>query len=343
MIKEAIRLLSQSKDLPQEIIYNSMIEIMEGIATPAQIAAFLVGLRMKGETPDEIAVSARVMREKAIKISPQVEKLIDTCGTGGDGLHTFNISTLVAFAISASGIGVAKHGNRSVSSSSGSADLIESLGITLEIEPTILEKGIQEVQFGFLFAPRFHPAMKYATPVRKEIGIRTIFNILGPLANPAQPDYQILGVYSEELLEIIVKALKALGLKSALVVHSQDGMDEISIFSPTRAYLLKDGEIDEIEINPREFDIPEYKLEEIVVSSKQEAVKKALSVLNGEEGAGLDIVALNAGWALYILDEAKTPQEGFEKVKKLFQDGTVLKKVEMIKNYYKDALSGHNN
>ncbi|RKY35777.1 MAG: anthranilate phosphoribosyltransferase [Candidatus Omnitrophota bacterium] len=340
MIREAIKLLSQTKDLPQEVIYNSMLEIMEGIATPAQIAAFLMGLRLKGETSEEIAISARVMREKAIRISPRVDKMIDTCGTGGDGLHTFNISTLVAFAISAWGIGVAKHGNRSVSSSCGSADLIESLGINLELTPQVLERGIEEVGFGFLFAPRFHPAMKYATPVRKEIGIRTIFNILGPLANPAQPGYQILGVYSESLLGIIVQALKTLGLKSAIVLHSRDGMDEISIFSSTKAYILKDEKIEALEIIPEEFGIPSYNLNDIVVSSKQEAVEKAEKVLKGEEGADLDIVSLNAGWALYILDEVDTPHKGFQEIKKLFKDGTVLKKVREIKDYYKNAISG---
>ena len=320
-----------------------MMEIMEGIATPAQISAFLMGLRLKGETPEEIAVSAKVMREKAITISPDVDKIIDTCGTGGDGLHTFNISTLVAFAISAWGIAVVKHGNRSVSSSCGSADLVEAMGIPLEVEPDVIERGIAEVEFGFLFAPRFHPAMKYATPVRKEIGIRTIFNILGPLANPAQPGYQILGVYSQQLLPEITQALKALGLKSALVVHSQEGMDEISIFSPTQALLLKEGEIQKVEINPEDFGISGYKLEEIVVSSREEAIDKAYQVLEGKQQAGVDIVAVNAGWALYILEEVKTPKEGFDKVRQLFKEKEVLKKVQKIKDYYKNATAGPDN
>lgn len=337
MIREAIKLLADFKDLPEEVMRSAMYEIMEGRAQPSQIAAFLISLRMKGETPQEITVGAQVLREKAVNINPNVPKLTDTCGTGGDGLHTFNISTLVALALSAYGIPVAKHGNRSVSSSCGSADLIEALGIPLDIDKDKTERAIKEVKFGFLFAPLYHPAMKYATPIRREIGIRTIFNILGPLANPAQPEYQILGVYDAKLLDVVIEALKNLNLKGALVVHAEDGMDEISICSRTEARILKDGKIDSLFIYPSEYGIGKADVGQLQVKNINENLDKVKKVLEGEPSPELDIVALNAGWALFILDEAKDPREGFVKIKRIFKEKKVKEKLEEIRNYFKNA------
>ena len=337
MINDAIERLTKGEDLTFELMRAVMNEIMTGSAPFDEIASFLIALKEKTETPDEISAAASVLREKAITIRPRVDRLIDTCGTGGDGLCTFNISTLVSFALSAYGIPVAKHGNRSVSSSCGSADIIESLGIPLIKDKDILEKAIEEVGFGYIFAPYYHPAMKYAMPVRKKLGVRTIFNILGPLANPAAPNYQILGVYDESLLDPVVNALKNLNLNAALVVHAQDGMDEISIFTTTSARLLKNGEIKSFKINPE--DILSQKADKNVlkVNGINEAKEKAEKVLNGIDSPELDSVAINAGWALFMLEEVEDAREGYEKIKALLKNRKVLDKFNQIYNYFKNV------
>ncbi|MDP8216543.1 MAG: anthranilate phosphoribosyltransferase [Candidatus Kaelpia imicola] len=339
MIREAIRLLSERENLNEEQTKAVMREIMEGEVSPVQIAAFLTTLKMKGETSLEISSAASIMREKAVQFNPKVDKLIDTCGTGGDNLHTFNVSTLVSLTVSAYGIAVAKHGNRFVSSSCGSADLIEVLGIPLIKDKNIIERGIEEVGFGYIFAPYFHPAMRFAMPVRKELGIRTIFNILGPLANPASPKYQILGVYSKDLISIVIKALKTLGLKGALVFHAQDGMDEISISADSDYSQLKEGDIlDGIpSIEPSRYGIKKADLELLKVNSLEESLNKAREVIAGEDSPELDIVALNTGWALYVLEEVADSIEGFKKAKDLLRSKKVLEKFNQLKEYYRDV------
>ncbi len=339
MMKEAIKNLTDGKDLSPALMESSMLNIMEGSATPAQIAAFLTALKMKSETPEEISTAAAVMRRKALTFNPEVEKLVDTCGTGGDGLYTFNVSTLVALTIATFGVAVAKHGNRSVSSSCGSADLIESLGIPLIKEKEILKKSIENVNFGYIFAPYFHPAMKYATPVRKEMGVRTIFNILGPLANPAAPQYQILGVYDAGLLDPVANALRNLNLQAALVVHADDAMDEISLSGTTQARLLKKGKIERLEIVPGDFGIKKTNSDELRVNSKEEATEKAYKVMQGIECPELEMVALNAGWTLFMLDEVDSPKAGYEKAKTLLKQGKVEAKLEQIRSFLKNATA----
>ncbi len=335
MIKEAIRYLFDGKSLRDELMRASMIEIMEGVATPSQIATFLTALRIKGETPQEIYIAASVMRDKAITIKPKTSRLVDTCGTGGSGLYTFNVSTLVALTLASLGIPVAKHGNRSVSSVCGSADIIEALGIPLIKDKDILQKAIQEINFGYIFAPFYHPAMKYATPVRREMGVRTLFNILGPLANPSHPTHQLIGVYDRKLLDTVVNALKKLNLKSALVVHARDGMDEISILGPSDGRLLKKSKISKVLIKPGDFGIKKAKLKELQVKNLNEALSLANSVLEGEESPALDIVALNSGWALFIVDEVSSPQEGFCKAKNQLIGKKVFLKLKQIRAYFK--------
>ncbi len=339
MIKDAIKLLSEREDLDQELARAVMSEIMEGEASTVEIAAFLMTLKMKGETDLEISSAAAIMREKAVQINPKVDKLIDTCGTGGDNLHTFNVSTLVSLAVAAYGVAVAKHGNRSVSSSCGSADLIEALGMPLLKDKNVIERGIEDVGFGYIFAPYFHPAMKFAMPVRKELGIRTIFNILGPLANPARPGYQILGVYDKKLISTVIKALKTLGLKGALVFCAQDGMDEISISADSYYSQLKDGGIsnDILSIEPLKYGIKKVDLSILKVRSLEESLFKARKVIEGEDSPELDIVALNTGWALYLLEEATDSVEGFKKAKDMLMSKKVLEKLNQLKDYYKDV------
>jgi anthranilate phosphoribosyltransferase len=341
MIKEAIRLLLEKESLDETLAKSAMNEIMEGNVSTAELTAFLVGLKMKGETDVEIASAASVMRERAISIYPKAEKIIDTCGTGGDNLHTFNVSTLTALTVSAYGIAVAKHGNRSVSSSCGSADIIEALGVPLTQDKDIIEKGIEKVGFGYIFAPYFHPAMRFAMPVRKELGIRTIFNVLGPLVNPANPGYQIIGVYSRDLIPVVIKALKTLGLKGALVFHARDGMDEISISADSDYAQLLDGSVSEdtATIIPSEYGIERVDLKSLEVKSLESSLIKAKNVINGKDSPELELVALNSGWALHILKEAADSFEGFKIAKDLLLSGEVAKKLKQIKDYYKDVSS----
>ncbi len=339
MIKEAIKLLLRGENLNEQLTKAVISEIMEGKLSPVQIAAFLTGLRIKGETDVEISSAASVMRERSIRLYPKVDKIIDTCGTGGDNLQTLNVSTLVALVVSAYGVAVAKHGNRSVSSSCGSADLIEALDIPLLKDKDVIERGIERVGFGYIFAPYFHPAMRFAMPVRKELGIRTIFNVLGPLANPASPAYQILGVYNRDLIPVIIRALKTLGLKGALVFHAQDGMDEISISSDSDYAQLIDGNISKeiLTITPSEYGIKKVGLESLRVKNLEDSLAKARKVISGEDSPELDIVALNSGWALYVLKEVSSSMEGFRKAKELLIGKRVLEKIEEIKDYYRNV------
>jgi anthranilate phosphoribosyltransferase len=272
---------------------------MEGKATDAQIAAFLTALRIKGETIEEITGAAKVMRQKATKINAP-EGVIDTCGTGGDMSGTFNISTTTAIVVAAAGIPVAKHGNRSVSSQSGSADVLEALGVFIELSPEKVEKCLFETNFGFLFAPLFHPAMKFAIGPRREIGIRTIFNILGPLTNPANAKRQILGVFSDKLTEPLAYVLGNLGAEDAMVVHGEDGLDEITICDGTRISRYKNEKVETFYLTPEDFGFERSDIKSLVGGGKKENAEITFSILNGEKGPRRDIIVMNSAAAIVV-------------------------------------------
>ncbi len=331
MIKEAISKVIQNQNLTQEETVTVMNEIMSGEATDSQIASFITALRMKGETVDEITGGALVMREKATKINVEGD-IVDTCGTGGDGLHTFNISTVSAFVVAGAGIKVAKHGNKSVSSKCGSADLLMSFGVNIEVPPEVIEKCIKEVGIGFLFAPKLHLAMKYAIGPRREIGIRTIFNILGPLTNPAGATRQLLGVYDENLTEPLTMVLKKLGSQRVFVVHGEEGLDEISICGRTKISELKeDGNISTYWITPEDFGIKKTSLNEIKGGDAQKNLEMALEVLKGENGAMRDVVLLNSAFGIMAGGKADTVEKGIELAAKSIDSGTALEKLERLK------------
>ncbi|MDP6510970.1 MAG: anthranilate phosphoribosyltransferase [Dehalococcoidia bacterium] len=294
MIREAIARVVDRQDLTQDEAQGVMEEIMRGEATPSQIASFITALRMKGETPEEIAGCARSMRANSIKVETPYSDLVDTCGTGGDGTHTFNISTIVAIVGAAWGLRVAKHGNRSVSSRCGSADLLEGLGVQIDLGPEEVACCIQDAGVGFMFAPRMHPAMKHAAPSRRETGIRTIFNILGPLTNPAGASVQLLGVYNRPLTETLAQVLRLLGSSRALVVHGADGLDELSPTGVNHVAELMAGEVRSYTVDPQSLGLPMSQLSDLVGGTKEENVAIAERVLGGEKGPCRDAVLLNA-------------------------------------------------
>lgn len=330
MIKEAIKLSVEGKDLSEEQMTGAMRDIMEGHATDAQIGAFLTALRMKGETVDEITGAAKVMREKVtgIKAPPYT---VDTCGTGGDMSHTFNISTTTALIVAACGVPVAKHGNRSVSSSCGSADVLEALGIKIDLEPRKVEKCLEETGFGFMFAPLFHPAMKFAIGPRKEMGIRTIFNILGPLTNPAGAERQVLGVFSDKLTEPLAKVLGNLGVKHAFVVHGEDGLDEITNTDRTRVTELKNGNINTYFISPEDFNFTKAGKGDLKGGNARENAAITIDILKGEKGPKRDIVLMNAAAALVTGDKAKDFNKAVLLASTAIDSGAALKKLEEVK------------
>ncbi|MEO0293272.1 MAG: anthranilate phosphoribosyltransferase [candidate division WOR-3 bacterium] len=330
-IKDAIKKVVEEENLTQEEAYKVALSIMNGETTDAQIASLITGMRMKGETVDEITGFVRAMREKVTKINVPIECLIDTCGTGGDGVGTFNISTISAFVAAGANCKVAKHGNRSVSSRCGSADLLKELGINIENPPEKVEKCIQEAGFGFLFAPLLHPAMKYAIGPRREMGIRTIFNILGPLTNPAGAKRQLLGVYSKELTSTIANVLLNLGSIHCMVVHGEDGLDEITTTGKTFVSELKMGEIIEYTITPEDFGIKRANLEELKGGTPEENAKITVSILKGEKGPKRDVTLLNAGAAIYIAGKANSLEEGIEKAKESIDSGEALRKLDLLK------------
>ncbi|MBI4688120.1 MAG: anthranilate phosphoribosyltransferase [Nitrospirae bacterium] len=330
MIKEAVNLLVQGKNLSENQMSEAMRDIMQGSAADAQIASFLTALRMKGETIDEIAGAAIVMREKAVKISPP-EKTVDTCGTGGDMAHTFNISTTSAIIAASCGVPVAKHGNRSVSSRSGSADVLEALGVKIDLKPESVEKCLKETGFGFMFAPLFHPAMKYAAGARKEMGIRTIFNILGPLTNPAGAKRQVLGVFNDKLTVTMAEVLRNLGTIHALVVHGEDGLDEITVTDKTKISELKNNSITTYHIAPEDFGLPRAKKEDLLGGNAADNARITLDILQGKKGAKRDIVLLNSAAALMAGGSADNFPEGIDKASKAIDSGAALKKLEEIK------------
>jgi anthranilate phosphoribosyltransferase len=299
-LQEAIRTVTEGRDLNADQMTSVMRAIMTGEATPAQVGGFLIGLRMKGEVVDEIAAAASVMRELATRVEVDQRHLVDTCGTGGDASGTFNISTASAFVVAAAGARVAKHGNRSVSSRSGSADVLEAAGVRLDLSPEQVARCIDEVGLGFLFAPMHHSAMKHAIGPRREMGVRTVFNLLGPLTNPAGAPYQVVGVFSDRWLEPVAQVLKRLGSRHVLVVNAEDGLDEISISAPTHVAELKQDSIRVYTISPEEFALQRSALETLKVDSAEQSLEVIREVLNGQEGPARNIVCLNAAAALYV-------------------------------------------
>jgi anthranilate phosphoribosyltransferase len=308
-----------------------MREIMEGQATPAQIAAFLTALRLKGETVDEVVGAARVMREKATKIRVDDPLVVDTCGTGGDRKGTFNISTTTAFVVAGAGVTVAKHGNRAASSKSGSADVLRALGVNIDVPPFAVEECVNQIGIGFLFAPVFHGAMKHAAGPRQEIGIRTLFNILGPLTNPAGASIQILGVYADPLADLMAQVLIRLGARHCFVVHGEDGLDEISISAPTRFCEGKEGRISCYHLDPRDLGIPLAGLDAIAGGGPDENAKILLGILRGERGPRRDIVLLNAAPPLVACGRAKDFAAGIALAAQSIDSGAAMDKLERLK------------
>jgi len=331
-IQSAINKVIDSINLDSDDMQSVMGIIMRGEATPAQIGGFLIGLRMKGETVEEIAAAAMVMREFALKVEVSGKNLVDIVGTGGDGSHTFNISTTSAFVVAAAGGKVAKHNNRSVSSRSGSADVLEKAGIILGLPPEQTAECINKVGVGFMFAPAHHSATKYAAGPRKELGARTIFNLLGPLTNPAMVQNQLLGVYKKELVSPFAEVLQKLGSKHALVVHSEDGMDEISISASTHVAELKQGEILSYNINPEQYGFALGNSADITVDSIEDSLELMLSVLNNDPGTARDIICLNAGAAIYAADLTNDLESGIAKADEVLANGSAAQKLdELIK------------
>jgi anthranilate phosphoribosyltransferase len=319
----------------REIFYDEMLslmrQIMGGEVTQSQIAGILVGLRVKKETVGEISASAQVMREFATKVPVSNRNhLVDTCGTGGDAAHTFNISTASALVAAAAGARVAKHGGRSVSSTCGSADVLDALGVNLNLTPQQVGQCIDEIGIGFMFAPNFHGAMKHAAPVRKELGVRTIFNVLGPLTNPAGAENQVLGVFHRDLVGIQARVLQRLGSRHVLVVHGADGMDEISISDSTDIAELKDGEIIEYTIKPGQFGMNTAPLDQLRVGNIDEAREKLSGVLDNRAGAPRDIVQLNAGAAIYAAGLAGTLEDGVAKAGQVIASGAAKAKLAQL-------------
>ncbi|MBI5078853.1 anthranilate phosphoribosyltransferase [Candidatus Saganbacteria bacterium] len=337
MIKEAIRKAVERHNLTREEAALTMDTILRGDATPSQIASLITALRMKGETAEEITGFAEKMREHAINIFPHAQNLVDTCGTGGDASGTFNISTVSALVAAGAGVAVAKHGNRSVSSRCGSADVLEALGVKIDIDPKKVEECINQIGLGFIFAPNFHKAMRFAAPTRKEIGIRTIFNILGPLTNPAHACAQVLGVFKPELTEVMAEVLKNLGVKQALVVHGLDGLDEISISDATKVTHLKEpnncweGKIENYLIKPEDFGIHRRRREEILGGSAEQNAEIAIEILRNEEkGARREVVILNAAAAIFVSGLAKDIKEGLNLAAESLDRGAAYQKLEEL-------------
>ena len=326
----AIAAVVERKDLNAADMEAVMRLIMTGQATPAQIGGFLVGLRMKGETVDEITAAATVMRELATHVDVAGPHLVDTCGTGGDGASTFNISTASALVTAAAGGRVAKHGNRSVSSSSGSADVLETAGVRLDLTPGQVASCIDKVGVGFLFAPQHHSAMKYAIGPRKEMRVRTVFNLLGPLTNPAGAPNQVLGVFSPDWVEPLAQVLKRLGSHHVLVVHADDGLDEISIAAPTRVAELRDGEVSVYTVAPEDFGLQRADLGAIAVADAAQSLEMIRAVFANQPGPARDIVMLNAGAAIYAAGLTASLADGVARAGEVLENGSARQTLEAL-------------
>ena len=329
-IQTAINNVINNIDLNRQDMHSVMQTIMQGNATPAQIGGLLVALRTKGETVDEITAAAEVMRQLAAKVKADKTNLIDTCGTGGDSSNTFNISTTSAFVVAASGAKVAKHGNRSVSSKSGSADVLEAAGINIELNVEQVANCIENIGIGFMFAPMHHSAMKHAIGPRKELGIRTLFNVLGPLTNPASAPNQVIGVFDRKWLNPLAETLKQLGSDHVLVVHSEDGMDEISVSAKTFIAELKNKEINSYEISSTDFGIKEFDLKDLSVENIDESLTLMKSVFSNNNDAAKAIVSLNAGAAIYASGISNTMKAGVDMAINIIESGAAKKKFEML-------------
>ena len=328
-INQAIKAVISRQNLVESDMHDVMNSIMTGQTTDAQIGAFLVGLSMKGETIEEITASAKVMRSLATAVKlKSTDFLVDTCGTGGDGLGLFNISTASAFVVAAAGGKVAKHGNRSISSKSGSADVLEAAGINLNLDPETISQCIDDIGVGFMFAPAHHSAMKHAIGPRKELAVRTIFNVLGPLTNPAKAPNQVMGVYDKDLVEPIANVLKGLESRHVMVVHSEDGLDELSIANETHVAELKDGHVSTYTIHPNDFDIQLGDLEKIKAENASESLALITDAFAGNKGPHRDIIALNAGAAIYVSGIEDSLDNGILKACELLSDGGAQAKLD---------------
>jgi anthranilate phosphoribosyltransferase len=329
--QDAINRLSDKR----EIFYDEMVElfrqVMEGKVTPVQLSAILMGLHVKTESVSEIAAAAFVMREFSTKVPlPPLEYLVDTCGTGGDKQHTFNISTTAAFVTAAAGAKVAKHGGRGVSSASGSADVLESLGVRLDLTAAQVAHSVEAIGIGFMFAPNHHPAMKYAAPVRRELGMRTILNILGPLTNPAGAKRQVMGVFHTDLVGIQARVLKMLGSVHVMTVHGSDGLDEITLTGPTEVAELRNDHVAEYRIEPQQFGMATAKIETLQAGSVADSGQMLLEVLNGKGGPPEDIVALNAGAAIYVSGLTSSLAEGVKRAQAVIRSGAARQKLDAL-------------
>ncbi|MDP6776341.1 MAG: anthranilate phosphoribosyltransferase [Candidatus Latescibacteria bacterium] len=330
-IQEAIADLIEGKDLGHGATVDVMNQIMSGEATDAQIGAFLVALRLKGESVEEIAGAAQVMREKVTPIQTRHDVVVDTCGTGGDHSGTFNISTVASFVVAGAGLCVAKHGNRAASSLCGSADVLKTLGVNIEASPEVVSRCLDEVGIGFLFAPALHGAMKYAIGPRREMGIRTVFNVLGPLTNPAGAQRQLIGVYSEALTEPLAQVLGRLGSEHALVVHGLDGLDEIALAERTQVSELRDGAVNSYEISPECFGFTRCEAGDLKGGDADANAEMALSVLKGDSGPKRDVVLLNAGAAILVGGAAEDMGAGLEAARESIDSGKAMGKLEQLK------------
>lgn len=326
-IQSALKKVIELQHLSEDEMTAVMQQIMTGQATPAQIGGFLIALRMKGETIDEITGAARVMRELATPVHVDKAYLVDTCGTGGDGANTFNISTTAAFVVAAAGGHVAKHGNRSVSSSSGSADVLEAAGVKLDMSPEQVARCVDTLGVGFMFAPAHHGAMKHAIGPRKEMAVRTIFNVLGPLTNPAGAKRQVIGVFDKKWLRPLAETLHRLGSEHVMIVHAEDGLDEISIAAATDVAEMKQGKISEYQITPEQFGIERADIAAIGAASVEESLAMLKSVLSKEQGPAADIVALNAGAAIYVSGMAATLEQGVAQAQDAIGSGLAMAKL----------------
>lgn len=332
MIKEAIKQICLKQDLTKQEAYECMNEIMSGVATDVQMASYLTALALKGETIDEITGSAQGMREHCIKLLND-QDVLEIVGTGGDGSNSFNISTTSSLVIASGGVKVAKHGNRAASSKSGAADCLEALGVNIGVDPEKSAALLDKINICFLFAQNYHIAMKYVAPIRRELGIRTVFNILGPLTNPAGASMQVMGVYDEDLVEPLARVLSNLGVKRAMVVYGQDGLDEISLSAPTTVCEVMHGTYKQYEIKPEDFGLSRCKKEDLVGGSPDVNADITREVLNGEEGPHRDIVLMNAGAGLYIAGKTKSMKEGIELARQLIDEGKAKEKLEDFITY----------
>ncbi len=336
MFREKLNKIVQGNDLSETEMSFMINEILSGNITDAQIGAFMAALATKGETFEELSGAATAMRRKALRIQVSSPAVVDTCGTGGDGLQTFNISTTTAFVVAGCGVTVAKHGNRSVSSKCGSADLLEALGVKLDIHSEIVEEGVFEIGIGFLFAPLYHSAMRYVAGARKEIGLRSIFNMLGPLTNPAGANCQLLGVYAPELTEMFANALKLLGAKRAFVVHGHDGLDEISVCDSTRISELRDGLIRTYDITPEQFFEKQADAKELTGGGPKENADITKKILGGEKGPKRDVVLLNASAALVAAGKAEDFMQGIGIAKDSIDGGAAAEKLEALVRFTRE-------